>query len=178
MLKAINKDPWVEDLFTNAFNALGPVLMMAVHVLVVNCLMHNPDAFPQQTVRAAASEKFQTEPTFKNMMRYLIESILLRQRTVKRSWNVWDSACYLEPDEEGTQQADPSRSCRSLAHPEPTVAWGQWLYLAHAYWNKVCSFASAILSVCCVFSENTSWCQTWDGAHETAWSSDIVYHDE
>ena len=36
------------------------------------------------------------------------------------------------------------------------VASGQRLYLAHAYWNKVCSFASAILSVCCVFSENTS----------------------
>ena len=37
------------------------------------------------------------------------------------------------------------------------VASGQRLYLAHAYWNKVCSFASAILSVCCVFSENTSY---------------------
>ena len=36
------------------------------------------------------------------------------------------------------------------------VASGQRLYLAHAYWNKVCLFASAILSVCCVFSENTS----------------------
>ena len=36
------------------------------------------------------------------------------------------------------------------------VASGQQLYLAHAYWNKVCSFASAILSVCSVFSENTS----------------------
>ena len=48
------------------------------------------------------------------------------------------------------------------------LASGQRLYLAHAYWNKVCSFASAILSVCCVFSENTSWCQKWDGAPETA----------
>ena len=36
------------------------------------------------------------------------------------------------------------------------VASGQRLYLAHAYWNKVCLFASAILSVCCVFSEKTS----------------------
>ena len=48
------------------------------------------------------------------------------------------------------------------------LASGQRLYLAHAYWNKVCSFASAILSVCCVFSENTSWCEKWDEAPETA----------
>ena len=37
ILKAINFYPWVEDLFTDAFNAVGPVLMMAVHVLVINC---------------------------------------------------------------------------------------------------------------------------------------------
>lgn len=29
ILKAINFDPWVEDLFTDAFNAVWPVLMMA-----------------------------------------------------------------------------------------------------------------------------------------------------
>ena len=35
ILKAINFDPWVEDLFTDAFNAVGPVLMMSIHVLVI-----------------------------------------------------------------------------------------------------------------------------------------------
>ena len=53
ILKAINFDPWVEDLFTDAFNAVGPILMMAVHVLVINCLMHNPDVFAERTARAA-----------------------------------------------------------------------------------------------------------------------------
>ena len=49
ILKAINFDPWVEDLFTDAFNAVGPVLML-IHVLVINCLMHNPDAFAERTI--------------------------------------------------------------------------------------------------------------------------------
>ena len=38
------------------------------------------------------------------MMRYLIDQILMRRRTVKRSTNDWDSAAYLdEDDEEHTQ---------------------------------------------------------------------------
>ena len=45
VLKAINFDPWVEDLFTETFNAVGPVMMIAVQALVTNYLMHNPDAF-------------------------------------------------------------------------------------------------------------------------------------
>ena len=85
ILKSIYKDPWVEDLFTNAFNAVGPIMMMAVHVLVANCLMHNPDAFAERSVCAPSSEKFKTDPTFQNMMRYLIDSILLRRRNVQRS---------------------------------------------------------------------------------------------
>ena len=87
ILKAINFNPWVEDLFTDAFNAIGPVLMMAIHVLVINCLMHNPDVFAERTVRAATSEKFKADPTFKNMMKYLIVNILMRRHTVKKATN-------------------------------------------------------------------------------------------
>ena len=68
ILKAINFDPWVEDLFTDAFNAVGPVLMMSIHILVINCLMHNPDVFAERSVRAPSTEKFKTDPTFKNMI--------------------------------------------------------------------------------------------------------------
>ena len=121
ILKAINFDPWVEDLFTDAFNAVGPVLMMAVHVLVINCLMHNPDAFAERMVRAATSEKFKAGPTFKNMMRYLIDNILIRRRTIKRSTNDCDTAAYLEEEDDDSHQARPSRSRRSLAHADPTT---------------------------------------------------------
>ena len=87
ILKAINFDPWVENLFTDTFNAVGPVLMMAIHVLVINCLMHNPDVSAERTVQAPTSEKFKADPTFKNMMKYLIDNILMRQRTMKRATN-------------------------------------------------------------------------------------------
>ena len=98
--------------FTDAFNAVGLVLMMSIHILVINCLMHNPDVF--------AERKFKADPTFKNMMRYLIDQILMRRRTVKRSTNDWDCAAYLdEEEEEDTEQRRPSRSKRSLAHPHP-----------------------------------------------------------
>ena len=120
ILKAINFDPWVEDLFTDALNAVGPVLMMSIHILVINCLMHNPDIFAERSVRALSTEKFKADPTFKNMMRYLIDQILMRRRTVKRSTNDWDCAAYLdEEEEEDTEQRRPSRSKRSLAHPHP-----------------------------------------------------------
>ena len=120
ILKAINFNPWVEDLFTDAFNAVGPVLMMSIHVLVINCLMHNPDVFAERSVRAPTVEKFKADPTFKNMMKYLIDQILMRQRAVKRTTNDWDSAAYLqEEDDDDTQQQHPSRSGRTLAHPNP-----------------------------------------------------------
>ena len=106
--------------FTDAFNAVGLVLMMSIHILVINCLMHNPDVFAEQSVRAPSTEKFKADPTFKNMMRYLIDQILMRRRTVKRSTNDWDCAAYLdEEEEEDTEQRRPSRSKRSLAHPHP-----------------------------------------------------------
>ena len=122
ILKAINFDPWVEDLFTDAFNAVGPVLMMSIHILVINCLMHNPDVFAERSVRAPSTEKFKTDPTFKNMMRYLIDQILMRRRTVKRSMNDWDSAAYLDEDDEEHTQQRPSRSKRTLAHAHPKSA--------------------------------------------------------
>ena len=106
--------------FTDAFNAVGPILMMSIHILVINCLMHNPDVFAERSVRAPSTEKFKADPTFKNMMRYLIDQILMRRRTIKRSTNDWDCAAYLdEEEEEDTEQRRPSRSKRSLAHPHP-----------------------------------------------------------
>ena len=122
ILKAINFDPWVEDLFMDAFNAVGPVLMMSIHILVINCLMHNPDVFVERSVRAPTTEKFKSDPTFKNMMRYLIDQILMRRRSVKRSTNDWDTAAYLEEDEDEDTQQRPSRSKRSLGHAQNKTA--------------------------------------------------------
>ena len=122
ILKAINFDPWVEDLFMDAFNAVGPVLMMSIHILVINCLMHNPDVFAERSVRAPTTEKFKSDPTFKNMMRYLIDQILMRRRSVKRSTNDWDTAAYLEEDDEEDTHQRPSRSKRTLGHAHPKTA--------------------------------------------------------
>ena len=109
ILKAINFDPWVEDLVTDAFNAVGPVLMMSIHVLVINCLMHNPDVFAERSVRAPTAEKFQADPTFKNMIKYLIDQILMRRRTVKRTTNDWDSVAYLQEEEDDDTAAAPQQ---------------------------------------------------------------------
>ena len=43
----------------------------------------------------------------------------MRRRTVKRTTNDWDSAAYLEEDEDDTQQQRPSRSRRTLGHGNP-----------------------------------------------------------
>ena len=104
----------------NRQTCYGTWLMMSIHVLVINCLMHNPDAFAERTVRAATAEKFKADPTFKNMMKYLIDQILMRRRTVQRATNDWDSEAYLQDEDEDTHQQWPSRSRRTLAHPHPT----------------------------------------------------------
>lgn len=98
----------LEDLFTDAFNAVGPVLMMSIHVLVINCLMHNPDAFAERTVRVPTAEKFKADPTFKNMMKHLLDQILMRRRTVQRATNDWDSAAYLDDDQDNSDQRPSS----------------------------------------------------------------------
>ena len=84
--------------------------------------MHNPDVFAERSVRAPSTEKFKTDPTFKNMMRYLIDQILMRRLTVKRSTNDWDSAAYLDEDDEEHTQQRPSRCKRTLAHAHPKSA--------------------------------------------------------
>ena len=48
------------------------------------------------------------------MMKHLIDQILMRRRTVKRATNYWDSAAYLQDDEDSHQQR-PSRSRRTRA---------------------------------------------------------------
>ena len=55
-------------------------------------------------------------------MRYLIDQILMRRRTVKRSTNDWDSAAYLDEDDKEHTQQPPSRSKRTLAHAHPKSA--------------------------------------------------------
>ena len=118
ILKAINFDPWVEDFFTDAFNAVGPVLMMSIHVLVINCLMHNPDVFAERSVRAPTAEKFKADPTFKNMMKYLIDQILMRRRTVKLTTNDWDSAAYLQEEEDDDTAAAPQQISKNPGAPK------------------------------------------------------------
>lgn len=52
-------------------------------------------------------------------MKYLIDQTLMWRRTVKRTTNDWDSAAYLQEEDKDTQQQWPSRSRRTLAHPNP-----------------------------------------------------------
>ena len=74
-----------------AFNACGPVLMMAIHIIAFNCLLHNPDALAEQSVKNAATEALRTNPSKQNVNQYLIDSILQKRRTVQRSTdNLWE----------------------------------------------------------------------------------------
>ena len=52
VIEAIHKDEATEDMFAAAFNACGPVLMMSIHVLAFNCLLHNPEAFAEQSEKS------------------------------------------------------------------------------------------------------------------------------
>ena len=60
VIEAIHKDEATETMFMEAFNACGPVLMMAIHVIAFNCLLHNPDALAEQSVKNAATDALPT----------------------------------------------------------------------------------------------------------------------
>jgi len=89
VLEGINGNDQVEHLFVDAFNACGPVLMMAI-----NTLLHNPPEFPNQTLRCTATEEFKANPSDDNMMKYLLDSILMRRRSVQRTQSLWDRSRY------------------------------------------------------------------------------------
>ena len=120
VLKAINDNQQVEDLFVDAFNAAGPVLMMSIHVLAMNCLLHNPDAFAQQAVRTAETENFKAEPSSQNMMQYLMDGILICRRTIQRSNNIWDSSLYVRSEDQ--REENPERQSRPRRRAETSTS--------------------------------------------------------
>jgi len=117
VLEGINGNDEVEHLFVDAFNTCGPVLMMAIHVMAINTLLHNPPEFANQTLRCTATEEFKANPSDDNMMKYLLDSILMRRRSVQRTWSLWDRSRYQRDSEEDGSER-PSRSGQRLDRRE------------------------------------------------------------
>ena len=95
VITAVHKEEATEVLFTDAFNACSPLLMMAIHIIAFNCLLHNPDALADQSVRNTATDSLRANPTKQNVNQYLIDAILQKRRSVQRtSEDVWDRSLY------------------------------------------------------------------------------------
>ena len=94
VIEAIHKDADTDTLFTDAFNACGSVLMMAIHILAFNCLLHNPEAFAEQSMKNASTDALRSNPTKPAVNQYLIDSILQKRRSTQRSENLWDRSQY------------------------------------------------------------------------------------
>ena len=110
VIEAVHKDENTEELFTEAFNACGPVMMMAIHVIAFNCLLHNPDALADQSVKNAATDVLRSNPTKQNVNQYLIDAILQKRRTVQRNAeNLWDRSLYSAGAETPARHNDPGR---------------------------------------------------------------------
>ena len=110
VIEAVHKDEKTEELFMEAFNACGPVMMMAIHVIAFNCLLHNPDALADQSVKNAATDVLRSNPTKQNVNQYLIDAILQKRRTVQRNAeNLWDRSLYSAGAETPARHNDPGR---------------------------------------------------------------------
>ena len=109
VIEAIHKDEVTETMFMQAFNACGPVLMMAIHVLAFNCLLHNPEAFADQSVKNASTEALRTHPTKTAVNQYLIDTILQKRRTVQRTDDLWDRSQYSASDTPQRQSVNRGR---------------------------------------------------------------------
>lgn len=113
VIEAVHKDENTEQLFMEAFNACGPVMMMAIHVIAFNCLLHNPDAFAEESVKNAATDALQTNPTKQNVNQYLIDAILQKRRTVQRNTdNLWDRSLNTTGAESASRQTEHPRRHR------------------------------------------------------------------
>ena len=113
VIEAVHKDEKTEALFMEAFNACGPVLMMAIHVIAFNCLLHNPEALAEQSVKNAATDALRTNPSKQNVNQYLIDSILQKRRTVQRSTdNLWDRSLYSAGTDSPAKQNQQARRRR------------------------------------------------------------------
>lgn len=94
VIEAIHKGEKTETLLTEAFNACGPVLMMAIHIIAFNVLLHNPEALDEQSVKNNATDALRRNPTKQNVNQYLIDSILQKRRSTQRSDNIWERSLY------------------------------------------------------------------------------------
>lgn len=95
VIEAIHKDEQTEALFTDAFNACGPLLMMSIHIITFNTLLLNPDAFAEQSIKNPATDTLRTNPSKQQVNQYLIDAILQKRRAVPRSAdNLWDRSLY------------------------------------------------------------------------------------
>lgn len=109
VIEAIHKDEATETMFIQAFNACGPVLMMAIHVLAFNCLLHNPEAFADQSVKNASTEALRTNPTKTAVNQYVIDTILQKRKTVQRTDDLWDRSQYSASDTPQRQSVNRGR---------------------------------------------------------------------
>lgn len=112
VIEAIHKDDQTETLFTEAFNACGPVLMMAIHILAFNCLLHNPEALAEQSVKNNSTDALRTNPSKQAVNQYLIDSILQKRRSVQRSDNLWDRSQYKSATDTPPRQTENNRRRR------------------------------------------------------------------
>ena len=112
VLKAIHEKQEVEELFMAAFNATGPVIMMAIQALAINTLLHNPPVFPNKAMRCPATQEFKANPNDDTMMQYLLSSILMRRRSVQHSRSLFDRTRY-EADDQPTSSSSQERSSRA-----------------------------------------------------------------
>lgn len=109
ILQMITGKAEVEELFIDAFNAMGPVLMMAIHVLAFNCLLNNPTHFANQALRCPATEAFKTDPSDDNIMKYLVESSLTGRQSAEQSRSRWDRSRFANEESLPQPQERPSR---------------------------------------------------------------------
>ena len=124
VIEAIHKDDRTETLFTEAFNACGPVLMMSIHILAFNCLLHNPEALAEQSVKNHATDALRANPSKQAVNQYLIDTILQKRRSVQRSNNLWDRSQYNSATDTPPKQTEHTRRRRLDSHQDDDCAPG------------------------------------------------------
>ena len=125
VIEAVHKDEQTEALFMEAFNACGPVPMMAIHIIAFNCLLHHPEALAEQSVKNAATDALRTNPTKQNVNQYLIDAILQKRRTVQRSTeNLWDRSLYIPGTDSPAKQKEQPRRRRLETQDEDDATPG------------------------------------------------------
>ena len=82
LLRTIDGQEQLQECAMDGLNAVGPLFMMCIHLLVPMTLMRNPEEFAEKVHRTPANQAFKEDPSLRRMQEFILNSITRHRKPV------------------------------------------------------------------------------------------------